>query len=94
MIGTRFFHDLDWSRNMLAGVLLAINSSGIALHGTKECNQAGCKEICVLAIFQDLNLAWEGMCRTEEARRESFTVAVSCGTRLYMLGVPGCVWWF
>ena len=35
--------------------------------------------------FQDLNLAQEGMCRTEECQEwESFAVPVSCGARQYM----------
>ncbi len=85
MIGTKLFHDLDWSRNMLAGVLLAINSGGIALHRTKAWNPGGCKGICVLAVFQDSNLAREGMCRTEECQEwESLAVPVSCGARQYM----------
>ncbi len=54
MIGTKFFHDLDWFRNFehVGRVLLAINSGGIALHCTKEWNPGGCKEICVLAVFR------------------------------------------
>ena len=35
--------------------------------------------------FQDLNLAQEGMCRTEECQEwESFAVPVSFGARQYM----------